>query len=459
MSQQALLDLSRWQWALTAGFHIIFPSLTVGISVFLVATYAAFMRTGNDVYLRLFRFWRSIFAIGFGLGVVSGIVLTFEFGLNWGGYARDVGPILGVLIGAEVVFGFFLEAGFLGLLIYGDGLISRRVMLFSAVMVSLGTILSVTWIICANSWMQTPAGYTLVNGQFLPQDWVKVILNPSFGWRFIHMLVGVLVSAAWFVAGISAWYLVKERHLDVARRGLSFGLGSAAILVPLQMFLGDAVAVDYVIPDQMPKFLALEGNWTSGSTGWNAFIWPDQSAAKNDWAVTIPCMGSAIAGDWTCKTATPGLLLTPAQDRPSMLTTFYGFRIMYYAALAMLATAMIGVILRLRRRLYVTRWFHRWLLVMTPAGPVAIIAGWVLAETGRQPWLVYGKLLTADSASPLDGWQVLTSLALLIIVYATLFAAYIWYVARVMRQGPEDQPVPEPVRARVAPTPAALARS
>jgi cytochrome d ubiquinol oxidase subunit I len=456
VSQQVLIDLSRWQWALTAGFHIIFPSLTVGISIFLVVAYAAFMRTGNEVYLRLFRFWRPIFAIGFGLGVVSGIVLTYEFGLNWGSFARDVGPILGILIGMEVVTGFFLEAGFLGLLIYGDGLISQRVMLFSAIMVSLGTVLSVTWILSANSWMQTPAGYTLVKGQFLPQDWVRVILNPSFGLRFVHMLFGVLVSAAWFVTGVSAWYLVKERHLDVARRGLSIGLGAAAILIPLQMYLGDSVAAGYVIPGQPPKFQALEGNWTSTSTGWNVLVWPDQSAARNDWVVTIPCMGSAIAQDWSCRTPTPGLLQTPAQDRPSMLTTFYGFRLMYYIALAMLATAMVGVILRLRRRLYVTRWFHRWLLVMTPTGPLAIIAGWVLAETGRQPWLVYGKLLTANSVSPVDAWQVLASFGLLIIVYAALLGAYVWYVARVIRQGPEDRPVPEPVRAPVAPTPRAL---
>jgi cytochrome bd ubiquinol oxidase subunit I len=456
VSQQTLVELSQWQWAITAGFHIIFPSLTVGTSMFLVVCYAAFMRTGREVYLRLFRLWRRIFAIGFGLGVVSGIVLTFEFGLNWGGFAHDVGPILGVIIGMEVVTAFFLEAGFLGLLIYGDGRISQRVMLFSACMVSLGTLLSVTWILAANSWMQTPAGYSLVNGQFLPRDWAQVILNPSFGWRTIHMLVGVLVSAAWFVTGISAWYLVRSLHLDVARRGLSIGLGAAAILIPVQMYLGDSVAADYVIPYQPPKLEALEGNWTSTNTGWNILLWPDQSAARNDWVVTIPWLGSAIAKDWSGRTPTPGLLQTPPRLRPMMLTTFYGFRLMCYAAFAMFATAMAGVILRLRRRLHVTRWFHRWLLVLTPAGPLAIIGGWVLAETGRQPWLVYGRLLTADAVSPLDTWQVLTSLALLILVYAALLGTYIWYVARVVRQGPEDRPVPEPVRAPVAPRPRAL---
>jgi cytochrome d ubiquinol oxidase subunit I len=445
VNQQTLVELSRWQWAITAGFHIVFPSLTVGTSMFLVVCYAAFMRTGREVYLRLFRLWRRIFAIGFGLGVVSGIVLTFEFGLNWGGFAHDAGPILGVIIGMEVVTAFFLEAGFLGLLIYGDGRISQRV-----------TLLSVTWILAANSWMQTPAGYSLVNGQFLPRDWAQVILNPSFGWRTIHMLVGVLVSAAWFVTGISAWYLVRSRHLDVARRGLSIGLGAAAILIPVQMYLGDSIAAGYVIPYQLPKLEALEGDWTSTNTGYNLFLWPDQSAAKNDWVVTIPWLGSAIAKDWSGRTPAPGLLQTPPGLRPMVLPTFYGFRLMMYAAFAMFATAMVGVILRLRGRLHVTRWFHRWLLVLTPAGPLAIIGGWVLAEAGRQPWLVYGRLLTADAVSPLSTWQVLTSLALLILVYSILLGTYIWYVARVVRQGPEDRPVPEPVRAPVAPTPRAL---
>jgi cytochrome d ubiquinol oxidase subunit I len=457
MSQQTLVVLSRWQWALTAGFHITFPATTVGTSVFLVICYAAFMRTGRDVYLRLFRFWRRIFAVGFGLGVVAGIVLTFEFGLNWGGFAHNVGPILGVIIGMEVVTAFFLEAGFLGLLIYGDGHISQRMMLFSVSMVSLGTLLSVTWILAANSWMQTPAGYALVHGQFLPHDWAQIILNPSFGWRILHMLVAVLISAAWFIAGISAWYLVRRRHLGVGRRGLSIGLGAAAILLPLQMYLGDSVAGQYVAAYQLPKLEAFEGNWTSTNTGYNVLLWPDQGAATNDWVITIPWLGSAIAKDWSGKTPTPGLLLTPAPLRPLVLTTFYGFRLMYYGALLMFAAAMLGVVLRLRGRLYAAGWYHKGLVVLTPIGILAIIGGWVLAETGRQPWLVYGKLPTVQAVSPLEAWQVLASLVLFIVLYATLLATYIWYVARVVREGPEDDPVPEPVRASAPPLPRVLA--
>jgi cytochrome d ubiquinol oxidase subunit I len=261
MSHDTLLDLSRWQWALTAAMHITFPAVTVGTSVFLVVCYAMYMRTDDEVWLRMFRFWRRIFGIGFALGVVSGIVLTFEFGLNWGRFAHDVGPIVGVIIAMEVVTAFFLEAGFLGLLVYGEGRIGKRMMLLATCMVSLGTTLSVTWILVANSWMQTPDGYKVVHGQFQPTNWLHVIFNPSFGIRFVHMLVGALIAAAWFIAGVSAWYLVKRRHLPIARRGVSVALGVLALLVPMQVFIGDNVAGAYVAKYKLPQLEAM------GATG------------------------------------------------------------------------------------------------------------------------------------------------------------------------------------------------
>jgi cytochrome d ubiquinol oxidase subunit I len=454
MSHDTLLDLSRWQWALTAAFHITFPAVTVGTSVFLVVCYAMYMRTDDEVWLRMFRFWRRIFGIGFVLGVVSGIVLTFEFGLNWGRFAHDVGPIVGVIIAMEVVTAFFLEAGFLGLLVYGEGRIGKRMMLFSTCMVTLGTTLSVTWILVANSWMQTPAGYKEVNGQFQPTNWLHVIFNPSFGIRFVHMLVGALIAAAWFIAGVSAWYLVKRRHLPIARRGVSVTLGVLALLVPVQMFIGDHVAGDYVFKDKPPQALAMEGNWNSGNTGENFFVIPNQSAAKNDWQVTVPWLGSAIAKDWSGHFKYPGLKQVPEQLRPAMLPTFYGFRLMWWSSVVMLAVAMIGIALRLRGRLYSARWFHKLLVAMVPSGVVAIWAGWVLAETGRQPWLVYGKLLTADAVSPLHPAAVLTTLIAFVLIYLALLGTYVWYVARVVRQGPGDDPLAEP--AAPSPRPARL---
>ncbi|MEA2189460.1 MAG: cytochrome bd ubiquinol oxidase subunit [Solirubrobacteraceae bacterium] len=445
MSHDTLLDLSRWQWALTAAFHITFPAVTVGTSVFLVVCYAMYMRTDDDVWLRMFRFWRRIFAVGFTLGVVSGMVLTFEFGLNWGPFARDVGPIVGVAILMEVVMAFFLEAGFLGLLIYGEGRIGKRMMMFSACMVSLGTMLSVTWILVANSWMQTPAGYKLVDGQFQPVNWLHVIFNPSFGIRFIHMLVGALVAAGWFICGISAWYFVKRRHLPIARRGLSVTLGVLSVLVPLQIYIGDSVAGGYVAKYKLPQLEAMGGNWNSTNTGENMIVIPNQDAAKNKLQVTIPWLGSALgAKDWSGHTATPGLKLTPKSLRPMMLPTFYGFRLMWWPTLLMIAVVLGGIALRLRGRLYSARWFHKLLVGLVPIGFVSIWAGWVLAETGRQPWLVNGKLLTAAAVSPLKPWSVLTSLTVFVVLYLALLGMYVWYVVRAVREGPGDGPIVEP---------------
>jgi cytochrome d ubiquinol oxidase subunit I len=452
MSHDTLFDLSRWQWALTAAFHITFPALTVGTSVFLVVCYAMYMRT-DEVWLRMFRFWRRIFGIGFALGVVSGIVLTFEFGLNWGRFAHDVGPIVGVIIAMEVVTAFFLEAGFLGLLVYGEGRIGKRMMLFATCMVTLGTTLSVTWILVANSWMQTPDGYREVKGQFQPVNWLHVIFNPSFGIRFVHMLVGALIAAAWFIAGVSAWYLIKRRHLPVARRGVSVALGVLAILVPVQMFIGDHVAGDYVFKDKPPQAVAMEGNWNSGNTGENFFVIPNQGAAKNEWQVTVPWLGSAIAKDWSGHFEYPGLKQVPEQLRPAMLPTFYGFRLMWWSSVVMLAVSMIGIALRLRGRLYSARWFHRLVVVMVPSGVVATWAGWVLAETGRQPWLVYGKLLTADAVSPLKPAAVLTTLIGFVLIYLALLGTYVWYVARVVREGPGEEPLAEPAAPSLRPAP------
>jgi cytochrome d ubiquinol oxidase subunit I len=451
MSHTTLLDLSRWQWALTAAFHITFPAVTVGTSVLLIVCYAMYVRTDDPEWLRMFRFWRRIFGIGFAIGVVSGIVLTFEFGLNWGRFAHDVGPIVGVAILMEVAMAFFLEAGFLGLLVYGEGRIGKRMMLFATCMVSLGTTLSVTWIMVANSWMQTPAGYKIVDGQFQPVNWIHVIFNPSFGIRFIHMLVGALISAAWVIAGVSAWYFVKRRHLLLARRGLSIALGSLAVILPLQGFIGDEV-VSYVAKYKTPQFEAQEGNWKP-NTGYNIFEIPNQAGPSNYWQVSLPWFGSAISKDWSGNTAIPPLSLTPKNLRPQILTTFYGFRVMWFGWLLMLAVAMVGVILRLRGRLYSTRWFHKLLLWMIPSGILAVWGGWVLAETGRQPWLVYGKLLTAAAVSPLKPAVVLITLVVFVLIYVALLSAYVWYVARAVREGPGDGPLAEPSSLSLRPEP------
>ncbi|MER5185325.1 cytochrome ubiquinol oxidase subunit I [Streptomyces sp. NPDC002896] len=443
----SLLDLSRWQFAITVMFHMTFPSITVGLAIFLSVVYGLYWRTGRPVYLQMFRFWRRIFAVGFAIGVVAGAVITFQMGLNWGVYGAKTGPIIGPIIGMEVVTAFFVEAGFIGVLLYGEGRVRKGTMFLSTVMVSLGTILSSTWIIAANSWMQTPAGFKVVHGRFEPTDWMRVIFNPSFVWRWPHMVVAVLISAGFFVAGISAYYLVKGRAKGFARRSMSIALGIAALLMPVQLYLGDNVA-GHELPYQLSKLEAMEGNWDNGNTGFVLFAVPDQQAARNIAQLDIPCLGSANAKDLTCKTATPGLKLTPAADRPDMAATFWGFRVMWLAALLMFGTAFAATILRMRNRLWTARRFHHFVLWTTPVGILAILGGWVLAEAGRQPWIVFGQLRTSDAVSKLAPGEVLFSVIGFSVLYLVMLVAYIAYILRTMRIGPErddarHQPPPD----------------
>lgn len=420
-----------------------FPAITVGLSVFLAVVYAVYLRTGNTIYLQIFQFWKRIFAVGFGLGVVAGTVLTFEFGLNWGEFAARTGPILGPIIGMEVVTAFFVEAGFIGVMLYGEGRVPPRIMLLSCCMVALGTVLSTTWILMANSWMQTPAGYREENGRFVPADWMRILFNPSFGWRFPHMLLAVFISASILVAAVGAYYLRRGLYREFARRTLSIGLGMVALLLPIQMFVGDSIA-DVYGPRQLPKIAAMEGNWDSSNTGWNAFVIPDESRQRNLVQLTIPDMGSWIGKDLSGHTPIPGQDQTPPSERPNSWTTFWGFRIMYYTANVLLAAALASVVLRLRGKLYTAPRFHRFVTWLAPAGVIAIIGGWVLAETGRQPYVVYGKLRTADGVSHLAPPTVVASLAVFAALYGAMLAIWIGYVVRCVRRGP-DIAVPQEV--------------
>jgi cytochrome d ubiquinol oxidase subunit I len=436
----SLLTLSRWQFAVTVMFHMTFPAITVGLSILLCVVYGMHWKTGKPVYLQMFRFWRRIFAVGFALGVVAGILLTFELGLNWGVFAAKAGPIQGPLLGMEVVMGFFPEAGFIGVLLYGDGRVRQSTMFAATVMVAIGTLFSTTWIMANNSWMQTPAGYKIVNGRFEPTNWLHTIFTPSFVWRWSHMVLAVLVAASFFVAGIGAYYLIKGRAQAFARYTVSIGLGVAAILVPVQVFMGDQVA-GHLFPAQPAKAEAAEGNWSRPNTGWVLFAIPDQQAQRNIAEVSIPCLGSAFYGDLSCKTANPPLDLTPKADRPIMGAVFWGFRAMFFAALWMFGIVFYATVLRVRRRLWTASRFHRFLVWATPAGIIAILGGWVTAETGRQPWVVFGQLRTSAAVSHLAPAELLFSVASLSLLYLGMLVAYLAYILRTMRIGPErDHP-------------------
>jgi cytochrome bd ubiquinol oxidase subunit I len=440
-----LLELSRWQFAFTIIFHMTFPAITVGLAIFLAFVYGVYLRSRDPVYLQIFRFWRKIFAVGFALGVVAGAVITFELGLDWGPFVNATGPILGPIVGMEVVTGFFVEAGFIGVMLYGEGRVRERTMFISSCIVALGTILSTTWIMAANSWMQTPAGFRIVHGQFQPVNWMQVIFNPSVGWRYPHMLVAVLIGAAWMIAGISAYYLVKGRDRAFARRGFSLALGVLAILIPLQLDLGDHVYGEYVIKYQPAKAEAIEGNWNSTNTGYNIFVIPDVSQQRDRVMITVPKLGSYIAKNLSGTTATPGLLLTPKDDRPNVWPVFWGFRLMFYSAIVMFIAALTGIVLRIRRTFYTARWFHKFVLWLTPAGVLAIIGGWITAETGRQPFVVYGYLRTSQAVSHLAPASLVFSLIGFVTIYLTLLTAWITYVVRAVRRGPDPVEIPEPV--------------
>lgn len=433
------LDVSRWQFALTVMFHMIFPAITVGLSVFLSVMYGAYWRTGKQIYLTIFQFWKRIFAVGFAIGVVAGIVITFEFGLNWGRYAADTGPIIAPIIGMEVVTAFFVEAGFIGIMLYGQDRVKRSTMFWSTVMVSIGTVLSTMWILAANSWMQTPAGYAMDGNRFVPVDWAAVIFNPSFVWRFPHMLLAVLIAASLFIAGVSAYYLRKRLNVAFAKKCFVVALGTVAALIPVQLFIGDSIG-GVMAAKQSSKFEALEGNWDSTNTGYNFFVIPDQEAERNLVQIEIPYLGSLIQKDPTGNTPIPGLLNTPKDERPDMALAFWGFRVMFFGSMFIFALAMTGTVLKARRKLWAARWFHTFALYTLPLGVIAILGGWVLAETGRQPWVVFGLLRTEDAVSELAPWQVIVSAIGFITLYASLLTAFIVYVVRTVRAGPDSRP-------------------
>jgi cytochrome bd ubiquinol oxidase subunit I len=436
-----LIELSRWQFAVTIAFHMTFPAITVGLAVFLSVVYGIYYRTRNPLYLQIFRFWKRIFAVGFALGVVAGTVITFEFGLDWGPFAHATGPVLGPIIGMEVVTAFFVEAGFIGIMLYGDGRVREGLILASCIIVAIGTLLSTTWILAANSWMQVPAGYKIVNGQFVPVNWLQVIINPAFVWRYPHMLLAVLISASWLIAGVAAYYLIKGRAVQFARFTFSLALGVIFLLLPVQLDVGDHVAGEVVAKYQLPKLEAMEGNWTSTNTGYNVFVIPDMSEQRDLVMITIPKLGSYIAKDLSGNTPTPGLDLTPADDRPNMWTVFFGFRAMFYSSMVMFFAGLTAIVLRLRRRLFTARWFHKLVLWMTPIGVIAIIGGWVTAETGRQPWVVYGHLRTSAAVSHLATPDLIFSFVGFLAIYLVMLTIYVVYVARTVRRGPEaDDP-------------------
>lgn len=432
------LTLARLQFAFTISFHIIFPAFTIGLASYLAVLESLWVLTRRDVFLNIFEFWKLPFAIAFGMGVVSGIVLSYQFGTNWSVFSDKTGPVLGPLMGYEVLTAFFLEAGFLGIMLFGREKVGAKVHLFAVLMVALGTLMSAFWILSANSWMHTPRGYALNgDGQYIPVSWQAIIFNPSFPYRFVHMVLAAYLTTALCVGAVSAWHLIRNRSNNEARVMLSMAMWMIAAVAPVQIAAGDLHGLN-TLEHQPAKVAAMEGHFESG-TGQPLYLfgWPDRDAAVTRWAVGIPKLGSLILAH-DPNAFIRGLKDWPRSEWPPAAIVFWSFRVMVGLGVLMAALGIWSLWLRLRGRLYEARHFLTFAMAMGPAGFIAILAGWITTEVGRQPYTVYGLLRTAESVSPIAMPAVAASLAAFFVVYLGVFGAGAFYILRVVSRTPGE---------------------
>ena len=432
--------LARIQFAFTVSFHFFFPAFSIGLASYLMVLEGLWLRTSRQAYLDLFRFWLKIFAITFGMGVVSGIVLSYQFGTNWSVFSDKTGPVIGPLMAYEVLTAFFLEAGFLGVMLFGMNRVGRKLHFAATCMVALGTFISAFWILSANSWMQTPTGYTVnAQGQFVPAgSWAAVIFNPSFPYRLAHTVIAAYLTTALAVGGAAAWHLLRDKTDERARTMFSMAMWMAALVTPVQIFVGDQHGLN-TLEHQPAKVLAMEGHFDSHPHGAPLILFglPNQAEKRVDYAVEIPKAGSLILKhDLNAPVA--GLDTIPDDREPPVAIVFWSFRIMVGLGLLMLLLGVWSLFARLRGKLYEWRLLHRFAVLMAPSGFAAVLAGWVTTESGRQPFTVYGLLRTADSASPLAAPAVGTSLVAFVIVYFLVFGFGVWYILKLIAKGVES---------------------
>jgi cytochrome bd ubiquinol oxidase subunit I len=445
------VTLARLQFAFTISFHIIFPAFTIGLASYLAVLEALWLYTGRGVFILLFNYWKKVFALSFGMGVVSGIVMSYQFGTNWSVFSDKTGPILGPLMGYEVLSAFFLEAGFLGVMLFGRERVGKELHMFATTMVAVGTFLSAFWILSANSWMQTPAGYTVNSaGQFAPANWWAVIFNPSFPYRLVHMVLAAYLTTAFVVGAVGAFHLLRDARNEGARVMFSMAMWMAAIVAPIQIVAGDQHGLN-TLEHQPAKIAAMEGHFeTQRGAPLILFGWPDMQSEETRFAVEVPKLGSLIlTHQWDGEVK--GLKAWPPADRPNALILFWSFRIMVGIGLLMVLLGLLSLAARYLGRLYDWGALLRFALLMGPSGFVAVLAGWITTEVGRQPYTVYGLLRTADSASPIDAQAVGFSLLAFIVVYFAMFGAGTFYILRLMGHTPDiDEPDIErgvPIRA------------
>ncbi len=427
--------LARLQFAFTIAFHIIFPSFTIGLSAFIATLEARWLWTGDDRLHRIARFWTKIFAVSFAMGVVSGLVMSYQFGTNWSRFSVHVGNVVGPLLGYEVLSAFFLEATFLGVMLFGWNRVPPWLHFVSCLMVAAGTLISAFWILSANSWMQYPTGHEIRNGVAHATDWLAVIFNPTFPLRFLHMVVAAYLTTAVVVMATGARYFLSSQYPDEARTMLRMGLGLALILAPAQLFIGDQHGLD-TAKYQPAKLAAIEAHWDgSKPADLVLFAVPDHKAETNNYEISIP-RGASLIITHDLDGRFKGLKDFTPEDRPHVWGPFFGFRLMVGIGLFLIALVAFGGILWWRGSLFENRLFLRLASLSWPLGFIAIIAGWTVTETGRQPWVVTGVLRTADATSPVPGGSIFVTLALFILVYGIVFSAGILYINRLIRKGP-----------------------
>ncbi|WP_408744254.1 cytochrome ubiquinol oxidase subunit I [Acetobacter indonesiensis] len=438
------LFLARLQFAFTVGFHIVFPAFSIGLAAYLAVLEGLWLKTGRQVYLDLFRYWLRAFSIVFGMGVVSGLVMSYEFGTNWAQFSQKAGPILGPLLGYEVMTAFFLEAGFLGIMLFGMNKVGKKLHFFATCVVSLGTLISMSWILSSNSWMQTPQGYAIEpgTGRFIPQDWWAIVFNPSFPFRLVHMALAAFLSVAFVVGGVGAWHLIRARRAgrqptEAVKIMFSMAMWMAAIVGPLQILAGDAHGLN-TLKYQPAKIAAMEGDWESeGYAPELLFGIPDMENEVTRYKIAIPYAGSLILTH-SLSGKVPGLKDYPKDQRAPSYVVFFSFRIMIALGVLMALAGLYSLWLRWRGALWNSKLLQRAILIMTPAGFIALLCGWVTTEVGRQPFTVYGLLRTVDSASPVPSASIWGTLVIFVIVYAIVFASGISILLRGFAQEPHS---------------------
>jgi len=435
--------LARLQFAFTVTFHIIFPSFTIGLSAFIATLLVRWIVTGREHLHRLARFWTKIFAVSFGMGVVSGIVLSYQFGTNWSRFSLVVGNVIAPLIGYEVLTAFFLEATFLGVMLFGWRRVPAWLHVFAAVAVAVGTAMSAFWILSANSWMQTPTGHEVRDGIAYPVDWFAVIFNPSFFYRLPHMLTAAYLTTSLVVLAVGARYLLAARYIDEGRTMLRMAIGMLAALGPLQLFIGDQHGLN-TLEYQPMKIAAVEAHWDGSKPGALVlFAWPDEKTETNLFEIAIPKAGSLILRH-DPDGLFPGLKSVAPADRPPLVPVFFAFRSMVGIGVIIIAFGLVGLWLWWRGTLFEASWYlrlaaHSWWL-----GFVAVISGWIVTESGRQPWVAHGILRTADAVSPVPAASMATTLALFVLVYGVVFTMGIYYINRLIALGPRGRAAEPP---------------